>query len=85
MKEAEYSVIDLKLVTEETILWFGKHKGLTIQQVLDKSASYLGWCLEKDIFTVSEELEQKIDEAVMEEAYENMTEDYWGLNWYNFD
>jgi len=34
----------------DTILWFGKYKGQSIKQIVDKNAQYIEWCLDKKIF-----------------------------------
>lgn len=34
---------------KDTILWFGKHKGMSIKECISEYPFYIKWCLENDI------------------------------------
>lgn len=34
---------------KDTILWFGKHKGMTIKECISEFPFYIKWCLENNI------------------------------------
>lgn len=62
---------------------FGKHKGHTIEWVLDNDAAYLVWALSAEICTASREIE----ESAAEIAYAEEMDDYFrddGLDLYDF-
>ena len=54
-------------VTLETILPFGKLKGFTVEEILEKMPSYLEWCLNEFIIEADDELEEEIRVAASEE------------------
>lgn len=52
-----------KRQSAETIVWFGKYKGQSIQHVLDQNPEYLIWArLNVDGFLPEKELVRKADE-----------------------
>ena len=58
--------------TFDDVFWFGKYKGKTIEEVFEKDALYLAWCLDNiDSFRMSEEDEERIDDKADEEDMEN--------------
>lgn len=68
------------MVTFETILKFGKYKGLSIERVFMDDPSYIEWCIDNvDGFDMeSEEDEIKIRKAsgMDKEEYRSQREDY---------
>ena len=58
---------------------FGKHKGKTINQILEEEPTYIRWCLENiDWFKLSEEDEKTVQ--ILSEYQDREMEDYedWG-------
>lgn len=68
-----------------TILKFGKHKGKTVEQVLNNDPTYIRWCLKNvDFFEMS-----KVDiETALESAHqadlERYEENYMVIDLYDF-
>ena len=50
MSEAK-AVESVRLVSLDDRLWFGMHKG---QKISEAPEEYIGWCIEKGIFSVGE-------------------------------
>jgi len=49
----EFKVIksECELVSLDKVLWFGKHKGKTIRQVIESGeGKYIQWAIEKELF-----------------------------------
>ena len=42
------------------LLTFGKFKGLTIGQVINKEPSYITWCMNERIFVLDEEADEAL-------------------------
>ncbi len=56
---------------------FGKHKGKTIDEVLEEDPTYIRWCLENiDWFKLSEEDEKEVSEWT--DSWDREMEDYYG-------
>ena len=58
------------------LLTFGKHKGLTIGQVIYREPSYIEWCINERIFVLDDEA----DEALL-----NSSDDEWEPDKQDFD
>jgi hypothetical protein len=55
-----------QLVTVDKVIWFGKHKGATIRQILDKGDyQYIEWCIQQEIFELDADGEELLSESRM--------------------
>ena len=82
--------IDNKKMNFDTVLNFGKYKGETVEEVYQKDASYLQWCLENiERFKLSEKETQLIVEKAEMEQWDNFDNDYindpYESPWYDDD
>jgi len=39
----------LRKVTGDTLLWFGKYRGVEVREVMEKNPKYIEWCKNKKI------------------------------------
>ncbi len=53
--------------TLETILTFGKHKGRSIEYMIDNHPSYMMWVLEEEVMELPEDIISEIEDAVRED------------------
>lgn len=47
-------------ITEDTVLWFGKHKGEKISDVLEYDVDYLNWLLTKTDFSSKFDIDEDL-------------------------
>jgi hypothetical protein len=43
-----------KVMCDDDIFTFGKHKGKTLKEVIKKDAGYVNWCIREGIFEIEE-------------------------------
>ena len=44
-----------KIMNMDDVFAFGKHKGKTLREVIEKHAGYVHWCLREGIFELNED------------------------------
>jgi hypothetical protein len=74
-----------KLVNKTILLWFGQYEGESVQEVMQKDASYLIWAIEQKIIDVEPWLYDEISELKDEQTpyWENAGPDCGdGWSWY---
>jgi hypothetical protein len=52
-----------RIVTAQTILWFGKHKNLRVEQVINEDPGWLVWAIDQNIFLCDDETYTAIQRA----------------------
>ena len=68
-------------VYKKTVLWFGKHKGQTVKEVLNEDAQYLYWAYQNiDNIQMDEKLLKEIDVKKNEQYVPRQSR-----NWFNPD
>ena len=71
--------IDNKKMNFDTVLNFGKYKGETIEEVYEKDASYLQWCLENiERFNLSDKETALIEEKAEMEEWDRNDDCHYG-------
>lgn len=50
------------------VLTFGKHNGVTVEDVLHDEPGYFDWLFEKNIITSTPEMQRIIDDAILKHA-----------------
>ncbi len=59
---------EVKIINLETVLWFGKHKGKTVEEVIDEGeSSYIQWAIGEGIFQLDEAAEDYLEENMYDE------------------
>ena len=71
--------------TLQTVLKFGKHKGKTVNQILQEEPDYINWCLKNiDTFQMSEKDKEKIFKLTFEENQRKYDDCYGVIDIYDF-
>ena len=64
--------------TLQTVVRFGKHKGKTVNQILQEEPGYIDWCLKNvDTFEMSDTDKEKVSQLSAEKSQQQY-EDYYG-------
>lgn len=65
----------IELVGLDKILWFGKHKGKTIRQVInDGNGSYIQWAINQEMFELDCNGEEFLEESMPVSDLEGLAE-----------
>ena len=62
-------------MSAEAVFKFGKHRGETIQSVLDNDIDYIGWCLDRGIEFIVDNLDDDEIDLIIDE-YKNRKHKY---------
>jgi hypothetical protein len=62
------------------VLEFGKHSGVTVEDILHDEPGYFDWLFEKNIITATEEMREIINNAILNHMDEKARNDWcdWG-------
>lgn len=63
-------------VEESTKLWFGKHQGETVEDVLVTDPTYLDWCLD-EVEGFAEKVGEDLQSTMREAAVSARTHEDW--------
>ncbi len=71
--------------TLQTVLKFGKHKGKTVNQILQEEPDYINWCLKNiDIFEMSDTDKEKVSQLSAEKSQQQYEDCYGAIDIYDF-
>lgn len=56
----------------DCVLWFGKHKGALLCNVIDEDAQYVRWCVEQGIFDLDIDAESYLQEFCSDDYEERI-------------
>ena len=73
------------MYTLQTVLRFGKHKGKTVNQILQEEPGYINWCLKNiDTFEMSVSDKEKVSQLSAEKSQQQYEDYYGAIDIYDF-